>query len=272
MQFRIGFELTYACPQPTPMIITLAVHHSRVSELVYPDHLLTRPALPLRGYRDGFGNWCHRVVAPAGRTTFSVDTRIHDSGLPDPVDFGAQQPAVQDLPEETLVFLLGSRYCETDRFYDSAWQLFGQVPPGWQRVQAICDYVHHHIRFGYEHANPTKTAWQVWQEQRGVCRDYAHLAITLCRCLNMPARYCTGYLGDVGTPQPWGPGDFAGWFEVYLGGQWHTFDPRNNARRIGRVLIARGRDAADVAITTSFGPSVLEGFKVWMDEVPNSGP
>ena len=268
MQFRIGFELIYACPQPTPMIITLTVHQSRASDLVHPDHLVTRPALPLRGYRDGFGNWVHRVIAPAGRTTFTADTVIHDSGLPDPLDMEAQQHLVQDLPEETLVYLLGSRYCETDRFYDLAWQLFGHITPGWQRVQAICDYVHRHIAFGYEHANPTKTAWQVYEEKRGVCRDYAHLAITFCRCLNLPTRYCTGYLGDVGTPQPWGPGDFAGWFEVFLGGRWHTFDPRNNARRIGRVLIARGRDAADVAITTSFGPSTLESFKVWMDEVP----
>lgn len=267
MQFRIGFELIYSCQQPTPMIVTLGVHQSRVSDLVRPDHLLIKPPLPLRGYRDGFGNWCHRVVLPAGRTVFTTDTIIEDSGLPDPVDFQAVQHPVQELPEETLVYLLGSRYCETDRFYDIAWQLFGGLPPGWARVQAISDYAHQRIRFGYEHANPTKTAWDVWQQQLGVCRDYAHLAITLCRCLNMPARYCTGYLGDVGTPEPWGAGDFAGWFEVYLGGQWHTFDPRNNARRIGRVLIARGRDAADVAITTSFGMTTLESFKVWMDEV-----
>ncbi|MDO9452696.1 MAG: transglutaminase family protein [Stagnimonas sp.] len=266
MQFRIGFELTYSCTQPTPMIAILGVHHSRVSDLIRPDYLVTRPALPLRGYRDGFGNWCNRLLLPAGRTTFSTDALIEDSGLPDPVDFDAQQHLVQDLPEEALGYLLGSRYCETDRFYDIAWRQFGQVPSGWARVQAISDFVHRHIAFGYEHANPTKTAWDAYQQGRGVCRDYAHLAITLCRCLNMPARYCTGYLGDVGTPQPWGAGDFAGWFEVYLGGQWHTFDPRNNARRIGRVLIARGRDAADVAITTSFGLATLESFRVWMDE------
>jgi len=267
MQFHIGFELIYTCPQPTPMIAILGVHHSRVSDLIRADDLITRPALPLRGYRDGFGNWCNRLVLPAGRTTLTTHALIHDSGLPDPVDFGAQQHPVQDLPEEALVYLLGSRYCETDRFYDIAWQHFGHLPPGWARVQAICDFVHQHIHFGYEHANATKTAWQAFEERRGVCRDYAHLALTFCRCLNMPARYCTGYLGDVGTPQPWAAGDFAGWFEVYLGGQWHTFDPRNNARRIGRVLIARGRDAADVAITTSFGPATLESFKVWMDEV-----
>lgn len=266
MQFRIGFELTYSCQQPTPMIAMLGVHPSRVSDLVRLDHLLTQPALPLRGYRDGFGNWCHRLLLLAGRTTLMSDALIHDSGLPDPVDYAAQQHPVQELPEEALVFLLGSRYCETDRFYDIAWQHFGQMAPGWSRVQAICDFVNRHIQFSYPHANPSKTAWQVYEEQIGVCRDYAHLAITLCRCLNMPARYCTGYLGDVGTPQPWAAGDFAGWFEVYLGGAWHTFDPRNNERRIGRVLIARGRDAADVAITTSFGFTVLESFKVWMDE------
>ena len=270
MQFRIGFELTYCCPQPTPMIATLGVHDSRGSDLVSTDQLITQPTLALCGYRDGFGNWCNRLVLPAGRTVLSVDAYINDSGLPDPVDLAAQQHAVQELPEETLVFLLGSRYCETDRFYELAWQHFGHVPAGWSRVQAISNFVHQHIAFGYEHANPSKTAWQVYQEKRGVCRDYAHLAITFCRCLNMPARYCTGYLGDVGTPQPWSAGDFAGWFEVYLGGQWHTFDPRNNTRRIGRVLMARGRDAADVAITTSFGPATLESFKVWMDEVPQA--
>ncbi len=272
MQFRIGYELSYFCPQPTPMIVLLGVHHSRVSDLVRPDHLITQPALPLKGYRDGFGNWCHRLMLPAGRTRFSTDALIEDSGLPDPVALNAFQHPVQELPEETLVYLLGSRYCETDRFYDIAWQQFGQVPAGWARVQAISDFVHQRIAFGYEHANPTKTAWDAYQQQRGVCRDYAHLAIALCRCLNMPARYCTGYLGDVGTPQPWGAGDFAGWFEVYLGGAWHTFDPRNNARRIGRVLIARGRDAADVAITTSFGLATLEHFKVWMDEVTQPVP
>ena len=268
MQIQLGYELVYSCPQPTPMIITLSIHSSRVSDLTQPDHLITQPPVPIRFYRDGFGNWCSRLVAPQGRITLTTNTIIQDNGLPEAEDLGACQHPVPELPEESLVFLLGSRYCETDRFYDAAWQHFGHTQPGWSRVQAICDFVHRHIVFGYEHANSTKTAWQVYNERRGVCRDYAHLAVTFCRCMNIPARYCTGYLGDMGTPQPWAAGDFAGWFEAYLGGKWHSFDPRNNARRIGRVLIARGRDAADVAITTSFGPATLESFKVWTDEVP----
>jgi transglutaminase-like putative cysteine protease len=174
---------------------------------------------------------------------------------------------VQDLPEESLLFLLGSRYCETDRLSETAWKLFGDAPTGWGRVQAICDYVHNHIVFGYEHARKTRSALEAWHDRTGVCRDYAHLAVAFCRCMNIPARYCTGYLGDVGVPPPYGPPDFAAWFEAYLGGQWYTFDARNNTRRIGRVLIARGRDASDVAISNSFGPSALVEFAVVADEV-----
>jgi transglutaminase-like putative cysteine protease len=195
---------------------------------------------------------------------------IKDTAEPDVVVPSAQQHAVEDLPEETLVFLLGSRYCETDRLAEAAWQLFGQSPPGWTRVQAICDYVHNHITFGYEHARATKTAWEAFNEGTGVCRDYAHLAIAICRCMNIPARYCTGYLGDMGMPPPYGVMDFAAWFEVYLGGRWYTFDARNNVPRIGRVLIARGRDAVDVAITTTFGPNTLESFTVWTEEIGES--
>ena len=172
------------------------------------------------------------------------------------------------LPEDTLVFLLGSRYCETDLLSESAWRLFGALPLGWARVKAVCDFVHQHIEFGYEHARATKTAWEVFNERRGVCRDYAHLAIAFCRALNIPARYCTGYLGDIDIPPPHAPMDFAAWFEVYLGGSWHIFDPRNNVPRAGRILIARGRDAADVAIATTFGPNELASFRVWTDELP----
>jgi transglutaminase-like putative cysteine protease len=180
------------------------------------------------------------------------------------------QHPVQQLPEETLLFLLGSRYCETDLLSETAWRLFSGVPAGWARVQAVCDFVHQHVKFGYQHANPTKTAFQVFNDRVGVCRDYAHLALTLCRCLNIPARYCTGYLGDIGVPISPDPMDFSGWFEAYLGGAWYTFDPRNHIPRIGRILIARGRDAADVAISTSFGANTLESFKVWTDELPNT--
>jgi transglutaminase-like putative cysteine protease len=267
MKLRIGYELIYECPKPTPMILTLNVHFSRVSDLVIPDYLLTDPSLSIKAYRDLFGNWCTRVVAPAGRTRFFTDARIHDTGKPDAVVEGAGQMRVEVLPEETLVFLLGSRYCETDRLSPVAWPLFAHVPLGWGRVQAICDFVHNHVTFGYAHARPTKTAWEVFQERTGVCRDFAHLAIAFCRCMNIPARYCTGYLGDVGIPPVDAPMDFSGWFEAFLDGSWYTFDARHNVPRIGRVLIARGRDAADVAISTAFGPNVLSSFKVWTEEV-----
>jgi transglutaminase-like putative cysteine protease len=270
MQIRLGYELIYSVPQPTPMILALSIHYSRASDIVIPDYLTTDPAVPIGGYRDGFGNWCTRLVAPSGRFRIKTDALIRDSGKPDEVHPDAQQHAVQDLPEETLVFLLGSRYCDTDLLTQAAWDLFGQSAPGWGRVQAICDYVHNRIAFDYQQARATRTASEAFHEGAGVCRDYAHLAIAFCRCLNIPARYCTGYLGDMGTLPPYGVGDFAAWFEVYLGNGWHIFDPRNNVPRIGRVLLARGRDASDVAIATTFGPNTLESFKVWTDET--TGP
>lgn len=248
------------------MILTLSIHYSRVSDIVVPDHLITCPSVPVTAYRDGFGNWCSRIVAPPGRLQLSSDAVVRDSGLPDPVVPTAMQHAVEDLPEETLVFLLGSRYCETDRLSQIAWDLFGHTPMGWARVQAVCDFVHRHITFGYEHARVTRTAYEVLNERVGVCRDYTHLAVAFCRCLNIPARYCTGYLGDIGMPPPYGPMDFSAWFEVFLGNHWYTFDARNNTPRIGRVLIARGRDAADVAISSTFGPNTLVSFRVFTDE------
>jgi len=270
MQIRVGFEIIYNCLQETPMILMVHVHYSRARDIVVPDHLTTDPPVPVTAHRDFFGNWCSRIVAPAGRIRLSSNAVVRDTGEPDASAPGAEQLAVRDLPEETLVFLLGSRYCETDLLSQAAWDLFSQTPPGWTRVQAICDYVHNHIVFNYNDARPTKTAWEAFQERKGVCRDFAHLAIAFCRCMNIPARYCTGYLGDIGMPPPYGVMDFAAWIEVYLDGAWHTFDPRNNVPRIGRVLIARGRDAADVAIATTFGPNTLEGFKVWTDEIQES--
>jgi transglutaminase-like putative cysteine protease len=270
MKIRIGYELVYDCPQPTPMILTLSVHYTRVSSLIVADHLTADPPLPITHYRDGFGNWCSRIVAPRGRLRLSTDAIVHDTGQPDAVAPQARQTPVPELPNETLQFLLGSRYCETDRLSDQAWQLFGNAPTGWGRVQAICDFVHRHLSFGYQHARPTMTAHDVFHERAGVCRDYAHLAIAFCRCMNIPARYCTGYLGDIGIPPVDEPMDFAGWFEAYLDGTWYTFDARNNTPRIGRVLIARGRDAADVAISTAFGPSTLQSFSVRAEEVSES--
>ena len=270
MQLRTGFELVYHFPQVTPIILAVNIHESRAADLVVPDHLITEPPIPTRLYIDGFGNRCHRVLAPAGRLRLSTDCVIRDSGEPDAKIFGATQASVQDLPEAMLVFLLGSRYCETDLLSETAWQLFGGTMPGYARVQAICDYVHRHIAFNYQNARATRSAADVYREQTGVCRDYAHLAITFCRCLNIPARYCTGYLSDLGTAPPYGVGDFAAWFEAWIGDRWHLFDPRNNVPRMGRILMARGRDAADVAIATTFGPNVLERFRVWADEVQDT--
>jgi len=267
MLIRIGCALEYECAKATPMILNLNVHYSRASDLMRPDVLLTEPSVPISMYRDVFGNWCTRTVAPPGRFRISIDAIIRDSGSPEATFPYAFEHTVESLPDDTLMFLLPSRYCETELLAPAAWSLFGSLTPGWSRVQAICDFVNAHITFDYESARPTKTAWEVYNERRGVCRDFAHLAIALCRCLNIPARYCTGYLGDIGVPRMPVPMDFAGWMEVYLAGGWHTFDPRNNGRRIGRVLIARGHDAADVAISMTFGPNVLQSFKVWTDEV-----
>ena len=267
MQIRVGFDLIYECPQPTPMILMLNIHFSRVSDLVSADHIIIHPSVPITAYRDGFGNWCSRIVAPQGEIRISTDAVINDNGLPDPIDPYARQFAVEELPAETLVYLLGSRYCETDRMSELAWSLFGETPTGWGRVKAICDFVHGHIAFGYQHARVTKTALETFNERTGVCRDFTHLAITFCRCMNIPARYCTGYLGDIGVPASADPMDFSAWFEAYLGGRWHVFDPRNNVPRIGRILIAQGRDAADVPLSNAFGPNVLKNFVVRTDEV-----
>lgn len=267
LHLRVGFEMEYLFPQPTPMILALNIHYSRASDLQRPDYLITSPAVPVTAYRDGFGNWCSRLVAPAGSFVLRADAVLRDHGLQDAYAPWAQQIPVESLPEATLVYLLGSRYCETDQLSAVAWQLFGNSPTGWDRVQTICDFVHQHIEFGYHHARRTRTAWEAYAEGQGVCRDYAHLAIAFCRCMNIPARYCTGYLGDIRIPAVPGPMDFAGWFEAYLGDRWYTFDARNNTPRIGRVLMARGRDACDVALTNTFGPNTLQRFSVWADEV-----
>ena len=270
MKIRAGYEIFYDCPQPTPMILQVSVHPSRMPHLISWDGLLIDPVIPANTYHDSFGNFCHVIRAPAGRLTLSTNFLVQDSGALDEVVPDAEQHPLEQLPVEALIFLLGSRYCETDRLSDIAWSLFGNVPKGWPLVQTICDYTHDRISFGYEHANSNKTAFDAYTEQRGVCRDFAHLAVTFCRCMNVPARYCTGYLGDMGTEPPYGPGDFAAWFEAYLGGRWYTFDPRNNVPRIGRILMARGRDATDVAMVTSFGPCTLSGFKVFTDEVTDA--
>ncbi len=267
MKIRFGYELVYSCPQPVPMILMLHTHSSRAADLLRADEMITRPQLARETYVDVFGNTCTRIVAPAGETQLTADGLIQDSGQPEPEFPDAQEHPVEQLPHDTLIYLLGSRYCETERLMSDAWRLFGHLTPGWSRIQAVCDFAHRHIEFGYHFARSSKTAWEAYCERQGVCRDFAHLAITLLRCLNVPARYCTGYLGDIGVPVPDAPMDFSGWLEAYVGGAWHPFDPRNNQRRIGRILVGRGRDAGDVAISTAFGLNFLQLFKVWTDEV-----
>lgn len=272
MRMRLGYRLSLHLPAPTPMILLLNVHHSRASDLERPDLMMTNPSVPLESYRDGFGNWCNRMVAPAGALTVSSEGILRDSGQSDPVAPMALQHTVDQLPSDTLTYLLPSRYCETDVLSEFAWNQFSQTPLGWPRVQAVCDFVHNHVRFGYEHSRPTRTAAETLSEAVGVCRDFTHLAITLCRCLNIPTRYCTGYVSDIGQAPPYPAMDFAAWMEVYLGGVWWVFDPRNNDIRRGRVLIARGRDAADVPLIHSFGAHELKGFEVWIDRIEDMPP
>ncbi len=267
MEIRVGFEISYAAAQPTPMVIMLSIHPSRHPDIVGTERIIAEPDVPIGFYRDSFGNVCGRLVAPAGGITLLGDALVRDSGLPDVVNPDAQQWPIEQLPDDVLLYLMPSRYCETDRLTDIAWSLFAGTPPGWTRVQAIVDFVHHHVTFGYQHAHHMKSAHDVYEQRTGVCRDFAHLALTLCRCMGIPARYCTGYLGDIGVPPEPEAMDFSGWFEVYLSGRWYTFDARHNIPRIGRILMGTGRDAADVALTTSFGRMTLTKFVVVTDEV-----
>ncbi|UJW77276.1 transglutaminase-like domain-containing protein [Rhizobium sp. SL42] len=267
MKIRAGFNLGYQCTQPTPMLLALNIHPSRRAGLL-SDQVLTfdRP-IEAWSYLDGFGNACSRILAPPGLTTISTQFDIYDDGQPDVIPEHAVQHAIKDLPDEVLVYLLGSRYCDTDRLADLAWEMFGATPMGWPRVKAILDFTHEHITFDYSRADSTRSAYGGYVDRIGVCRDFAHLAITLCRCMNIPARYCTGYLGDIGVPKDPNPMDFSAWFQVYLGGCWHTVDARHNTPRIGRILMATGRDAIDVALTTNFGPAELVRFEVITEEI-----
>jgi transglutaminase-like putative cysteine protease len=249
MEIKVGFEISYAAVQPTPMVIMLSIHPSRFSDIVGTERIVAEPDVPIGFYRDSFGNVCGRLVAPAGGVTLRGDALVRDSGLPDAMVPTAQQLPIDQLPDDVLQYLMPSRYCETDKLTDVAWSLFGNTPTGWARVQAIVDFVHNHVTFGYQHAHHMKSAHDVYEQRAGVCRDFAHLALTFCRCMNIPARYCTG------------------WFQVYLSGQWYTFDARHNMPRIGRILMGTGRDAADVALTTSFGRMDLVKFFVISDEV-----
>ena len=267
MLIRFGYEIAITCRQPTPAVLQLEVREERAGDLLRPERFATYPAVETKVYRDLFGNACRRLVAPAGDLILRADNLIRDSGEPDAVDPDAVQHDVADLPDACLVYLMGSRYCETDKLSQTAWDLFGHIPPGWARVQAVVDFVHDRIRFDYQQARSTRTAFEAYEERVGVCRDFAHLAVTLCRALNIPARYANGHLGDIGIAHNPDPMDFCAWMEVYLGGRWRTFDPRNNARRIGRIVLGYGRDAADVAMISTFGPHVLNRFEVWTEEV-----
>jgi transglutaminase-like putative cysteine protease len=267
VRIRAGYDIAFQCPQAVPMILMLSVHPSRQSDLLSDHAIRFSPGVNSRDYRDAFGNVCTRLVAPAGLLEIRNEFSIQDSGLPDEELPSAQQWEIETLPDDVLTFLLASRYCDTEKLSNLAWSMFGGIQGGWQRVRAICDYAHERIKFGYHHARADRTASEGHAERIGVCRDFAHLAVTLCRCMNIPARYCTGYLGDIGVPIDPAPMDFSAWFEVFLDGRWFTFDARHNHPRIGRIVIARGRDAADVAISTAFGPALLARFNVKTDEL-----
>ncbi|AOR78204.1 transglutaminase-like domain-containing protein [Novosphingobium resinovorum] len=266
MLIRAGYDIAFTCEQSVPMLAHLSVHSSRNKDLRTPQRLFTMPDVPIYDYVDSFGNICTRLTIPTGGLTLSCGFVIEDDFDPDPVEPEASQSAIEALPDDVMLYLLASRYCETDRLSEMAWDLFGSTPPGWALVQAIVDFVHRHIRFDYMKARSTKTAWDVFEEREGVCRDFAHLAITLCRCMNLPARYCTGYLGDMDLLKPLGDMDFSAWFEVWLGDRWYVFDARHNRPRSGRILMARGRDAADAALTMTFGPVTLSRFDIYTDE------
>jgi transglutaminase-like putative cysteine protease len=268
MILRLGYDIQFELPAPAAIVALLNVHQSRVADLRAPDELRVEPAAQTDTYIDSFGNRCVRFLAQQGPLRLSNSTLVYDTGEPDRQNFNAREIPVQKLPHEALRYLYSSRYCEVDRFSTIALELFGAVPPGYSRVQAVCDWIHTRVVFGYQHARPTKTALDVYTERFGVCRDFQHLAVTMCRALNIPARYATGYLGDIGVPISPTPMDFSAWFEAYLEDRWWTFDARHNHPRIGRVLMATGRDASDVAITTSFGMANLTQFTVVTDELP----
>jgi transglutaminase-like putative cysteine protease len=270
LKIRAGFDIGFNCPKDVPMLLMLTVHPSRRADLLSDDKVEFLPKVQAHSFQDVLGNICTRLIAPTSLFEIRSDFIVADSGQPDLVVPDARQLPVEELPDDALMYLLGSRYCDTQKLVDQAWSLFGQIQNGWSRAQAICQYVHDRLQFGYHHARDDRTAWEGHEERVGVCRDFAHLAIALCRCMNIPARYCTGYLGDIGVPPDPAPMDFSAWFEVFLGERWYALDARHNRPRIGRVVIARGRDAADVAISTAFGPAPLARFRVITEQVPEN--
>ena len=271
MKINLGYEISISCPQPTEVITLLEINKDRQGDIISQDAVQLAPDVDSHVYLDVFGNLCRRLTAPAGGVTLSYNALVNDDGKPDEIDETARETPIHDLPDDVILYLLGSRYCETDELMELAWRLFGPVAPSWPRVKAIFNYVHDRLTFGYGHARATRTAAQAHEEQVGVCRDFAHLAIAFCRCMNIPARYVNGYLGDIGVPADPAPMDFSAWTEVYLDGKWYTLDARHNRPRIGRVVIARGRDATDVPLLHTFGPHQLTTFRVWTDEL-DAGP
>lgn len=267
MLLRLGYDMQFELPEPAACVAQLRIHASRAAGLRAPDTVRLEPEIPTEEYIDSFGNLCTRFLAPAGTLRLSATTLFEDAGLPDPVSPAAKAHPIAELPAETLRFLLPSRYCEVDRLAATAFDLFGSTTCGWERVQAVCNWVQSHVTFGYGYARPTKTALDVYTERQGVCRDFQHLAITFCRALGIPARYTAGYLGDIRIPAAPSPMDFSAWFEAYLENRWWAFDARHNTPRIGRILMATGRDAADVAFFTSFGAANLQKFVVVSEEV-----
>ena len=267
MFIEAGYNISFECTSETPLLLMVHIRPERHVDLTAPEKFTLWPDIPYRTYTDHFGNICTRMIAPAGTLSLWNRFVIADSGLTESMPEGASQHGIDELPDDVLMFLLGSRYCDTQKLLTIAWLLFGDIDPGWPRVKAILEYTHDRIRFGYEHARSDRTAWEAHEEGVGVCRDFAHLGIALCRCMNIPARYCTGYLGDIGVPPDPSPMDFSAWFEVYLEGAWHTMDARHKHPRIGRILMAKGRDATDTAISVAFGAANLVEFMVITDEV-----
>jgi transglutaminase-like putative cysteine protease len=266
MIIRAGYSIHFELAQATPLLLMLHIRPERRLDLITPEALTLSPDVPVRTYLDRFGNICSRLTAPAGVLALQNEFLIYDSGEPEQLPVEAPQHPIEELPDDVLQYLMGSRYCDTQRLLDIAWDLFGTIEPGWPRLEAILNYTHQRISFGYGHARDDRTASDAYVERVGVCRDFAHLAITLCRCMNIPARYCTGYLGDIGVPKDPAPMDFSAWFEVYLDGRWHTLDARHNRPRIGRILMGQGLDATDTAISVAFGKAKLVRFEVTTEE------
>lgn len=267
MHIRFGYEIVIGCPNPVVMFLALSTHPEGEPPIAGQNWVQVEPFVPSHYFVDQFANRITKIIVPTGETRLWLDCVAEVDGLPDPVVPDAWQAQVADLPFETLQFLLPSRYCDSDKLYDEAWARFGAGPEGWGRVQAICDFVHNHLTFGYQFGRSTKTASECFIEKTGVCRDFAHLAISLCRAMNIPARYASGYIGDTGIAPAGAPGDFCAWFEAYLGGRWYTFDARYNTPRTGRIVMVRGNDASNVAMITSFGEYQLTLFRVWTEQI-----